>query len=109
MLPSIPLRPPFATVAITTMQTAVLRYIFGMAKKGGHLLGNATPRLPPWLLLSAVPVGHIWLGQQLSHGAAMGHEGWVWVGTVEAVRPLSHLSCSIDGIGGRQLRGRHLS
>ena len=64
MLPSIPLRPPFATVANTTMQTADLRYIFGMAKKGDHLLGNATPRLFPWLLLSAVPVGHIWLMQQ---------------------------------------------
>ena len=101
MLPSIPLRPPFATVAITTMQTAVLRYIFGMAKKGGHLLGNATPRLPPWLLLSAVPVGHIWLGQQLGHGAAMGHEGWsAYELSRRASAAVRAAPLSVDVIGG---------
>ena len=39
-----------------------------IGKKGGHLLGNATP-----LASMAGPV----LRQQLSHGAAIGHLGWV--------------------------------
>ena len=41
-----------------------------LGKKGGHLLGNATP-----LASMAGPV----LRQQLSHGAAIGHSrvGWV--------------------------------
>ena len=42
-----------------------------IGKKGGHLLGNATP-----LASMAGPV----LRQQLSHGAAIGHSRVGWVG-----------------------------
>ena len=45
---------PFANVSNTTMKTVFLvPFLFssrrGLAKKGGYLLGNATPHLHPWM------------------------------------------------------------